>query len=367
MRRFISLSQQHALPLSALCLAITLACGGNSSSSSDSNDGGSSGGSDGSGTATASAGGVTGGGDGGDMGGDSASVNTSSGGSATRTGGTNAGGDSAATSGGTAGSSGSETGGNGGAGGLAGSGGTSSTGAVGTLGEPCDAPGQLACAGHNQKLTLVCGSSGDWETNETCGEAEFCDTAEGANAGICRMPTGACSERTTDDQFCLEGDVHTCAPDGLDPTLKEDCVIRCESGSCINDSEPCPEGNVINCDAACGDTTACSREITDVVLQDIGDVLVFRTSSYEEAVADDCAIASFALLFGSGYRNVRATVTAPWLVTFDGEGALQCGLQGGSQCDVFLNPDAVWVYTEDPTATPANLVLEYVEPGGTCP
>ncbi len=38
--------------------------------------------------------------------------------------------------------------------------------AVGTLGAPCDKPGTLACAGHAQKLQLLC--DGTWKSNGVC-------------------------------------------------------------------------------------------------------------------------------------------------------------------------------------------------------
>jgi len=364
------------------------ACGGSSSSNSDDSN------SSASSNDSSSAGGA--GGNGGTSGSDGASttdatntaatsatttanVGGSGGTSAITTGGAGGtGGTTATSSGGAGGTSdaggtaggGSAAGGTsstGGSGGTAGSGGTGPTGVIGVLGDPCDEPGQLACAGNHQKLTVVCGGDGEWEVNETCGELEYCDSKPGASAGICRVPVEECAAGEVDAPVCYQGDLHSCAPDGIEPALVEDCVVRCEDGACIDEVEPCPEGDVLNCDPACGDTSECFPGIDDVVIEDVGDVLVFRTAGYADAVDDDCTTAVHALFFGNGYRRVMATVAPPWRVIFDGDGALECGLGGGEQCAVSVSPNVLWIYTDDASATPSNVTLQYVYPDAACP
>jgi hypothetical protein len=102
---------------------------------------------------------------------------------------------------------------------------------VGTLGEPCDAPGTLACAGNHQKLTVVCGGDGEWETNQTCGATEFCDSVEGDTTGLCLEPEAECEGREPDDTICVDGNVYSCAPDGIRPWLSEICTGFCEDGA----------------------------------------------------------------------------------------------------------------------------------------
>jgi len=357
------------------------ACGGNSSSNSDdsssADSAGGTGGNDSTGGAGGSGGGNTAsstntattsanstGGSGADATSDdgTASMTVTSSGGAGGTGGVAG---TSGDSGGTSSSGGSSD--SGGSGGTSGSGGTEATGVIGVLGEPCDSPGELACAGNHQKLTVVCGGDGEWEVNETCGELEYCDSKPGANAGVCRAPAAECATGEVDAHLCYQGDLHNCAPDGIEPMLVEDCVVRCEGGACINEVEPCPTGDVLNCDPECGDTSDCFPGIDDVVIENLGDILVFRTADYANAVDDDCTTAAYALVFGNGYRRVKATVARPWRVTFDGDGALECAFGGGEQCAVSVSPNAVWIYTDDPSAKPSNVTLEYVYPDAECP
>jgi len=355
---------KHSLFLAFASAAFAVAaCGASNSSSSDestsSNSTSRSGGAGGTGGSTSAGNTVN------TTSAATSSVGGSGGTDTTTTGG--AGGSATTSDGGTGGTSGAAgADGSSDSGGAGGSGGSGSSGAVGVLGEPCDSPGELACAGNNQKLTVVCGGDGEWEVNQTCAETEYCDSRDGANAGLCRVPVEECASSELDARFCYQGDVHTCAPDGLESALVEDCDVRCEAGACV-DVEPCPVGDVLNCDPKCGDISDCFPEIGDVVIESLGDILIFRTAGYADAVDEDCPIAAYALIFGNGFRRVKATVAAPWRVTFDGDGALECALGGDEQCAISLNPNAVWIHTDDPSATPSNVTLEYVYPDAECP
>jgi len=91
--------------------------------------------------------------------------------------------------------------------------------AVGTLGSPCDRPGALACAGHAQKLQLIC-DGGVWKTNGVCPGAQICDTRPGPTAGSCQDPDPACIGKKANESFCDGAVRRTCGPDLLSSTTE---------------------------------------------------------------------------------------------------------------------------------------------------
>lgn len=265
----------------------------------------------------------------------------------------------------------------GGSDGAGGTGGSESTGAVGALGATCDSPGALSCAGNHQKLTLVCGGDGEWEVNQTCGSTEFCDSAKGSTAGVCVESSVECAGRAPDEPFCFEEDLHDCDPDGIRPTLVEDCVIECsERGAeaiCINELEPCPapELQAFNCDRECGTLYAtCGSGVgPQWVPGDVGDAMIFRAGGYDEAweCAKNEAFHSYALHVSpqNGPRFIRGRVAAPWRLWL---GFCEDGSAAPEQCFV-QEVDAgrsLYVGTNDPNATAATVVFEVVPQGTTC-
>jgi hypothetical protein len=130
-------------------------------------------------------------------------------------------------------SSGGTDSGRGGAGARAGTGGGSdATGGVGgggqggggeeppdfpTLGEPCETPGELACAGPAALQTLLCDGQ-SWIANQTCSEYERCDR----RIGTCGVM--ACERAGT---YCAgTGMLRSCGPD-LVTVIDEPCILGC--------------------------------------------------------------------------------------------------------------------------------------------
>jgi hypothetical protein len=140
------------------------------------------------------------------------------------------------------------TGGTGGQAGSGGGGTAGTSGEVGVLGESCDPPGRLACAGNHQKLTLLCNQFGLWQQNETCDAGEFCSTMAGADAGICRTPAEDCAARGPDTVFCDGKSLRQCDADGLASALVEECQNECIDNAC---SDRCLENQLMNCSDFC--------------------------------------------------------------------------------------------------------------------
>jgi len=103
--------------------------------------------------------------------------------------------------------------------------------AVGTLGSPCDKPGALACAGHAQKLQLLC-DGGVWKSNGVCPGAQICDTRPGPTAGSCQDPDPKCVGKKPNESFCEGAVRRTCGPDLLSSTI-ETCTSadHCAQGT----------------------------------------------------------------------------------------------------------------------------------------
>jgi hypothetical protein len=139
----------------------------------------------------------------------------------------------------------------GGGSGTAGSGGGGTAGVsgeVGVLGASCDPPGRFACAGNHQKLTLVCNQFGVWQQNETCTAGEFCASAPGEDAGLCKTPADDCAERGPDAAFCDGKAVRRCDADGLASSVVEECPNECVDNAC---SDRCLDHQLMNCSDFC--------------------------------------------------------------------------------------------------------------------
>jgi formylglycine-generating enzyme required for sulfatase activity len=106
---------------------------------------------------------------------------------------------------------------------------------LGTLDAPCGNPGALACAGHAQRLQLLC-EGGVWKGNGTCPSGQHCDSREGANQGLCEPAIEACQGQPVDTKVCQANNVVLCSLDEVSASIAEECHL-CDSGSCT-----CPVG-----------------------------------------------------------------------------------------------------------------------------
>ncbi len=184
------------------------------------------------------------------------------------------GGNSSAGGSSAAGAGGSETGGSG-SGGDAGAatGGTGSGGEVqlpeGTaeLGSACDQPGELACAGTFQKLTLLCGASGVWEQNTTCAGDQVCDSSPGQNQGTCQDQAVECADREPGDSWCEGPLLQRCSADNVHVEDGETCERGCHEGSCNEVADSCAVdgAEVTYCSYDCGEPEqSCDAEHLDL-------------------------------------------------------------------------------------------------------
>ena len=383
--------QSHSLTLvHALAASLALACGGNSSKSKDSGAGegtstGSGGGAASSGiggtggTGGTSGGNVsTGGGDGGSGGSSSNGGGSSNGGASATSGGGNGGvggGDRVASTGSGAAAG---AGAGGGSGGTGGSGGSESTGVIGILGDPCDSPGQLACAGNHQKLTLVCGPDGMWETNQICEASEFCDSTPGSNAGTCSEQHSQCTNRQPGEHFCEANTEMECGPDTVTVEVYEECSGICVEGTCDNDTNRCPEGNYVDCSGDCTESLGvCMDCPARIALSMPDDGLTIRLPAYEDACSFTCGSELRGAVFSGRSvpfgQRFRVQSQLPWRV-FAGSGLpdaqAPCSTTPGSTCAVVESNDEslyFFVFTDDPSAGVRNVLIEPVDQEATCP
>ncbi len=385
-KRLASLS----LAFAGTALAV-VACGGSSSSSKDTSDTSASTG----GAGDTGGGGVTdAGGTSGTSGTSIGNTNTTAATSASNTMAGDAGGSggTSSTAGGTGGSAAATGGGAGGtsgaagetatsdSGGTAGSGGTGPTGVIGVLGEPCDSPGQLACAGNHQKLTVVCGGDGEWQVNETCGATEFCDSSEGPTTGLCIEPAEGCAGREPGELVCGGASVVTCDVDGLRTIVVEECTTPCVEGACADTGAPCPDEEFVNCSRQCGDFECLESEEgcvqgqpLDAYLEDVGDSVIVRTASYGdlcERAGERCGEEVRAMPVGAFNVRLRCTVEAPWGIITEARLAEDACAER-LPCEIVevadVSSTVAYVETSDPTAGAANVLVEVVDEEATCP
>src|SRR4051812_3053243 len=73
--------------------------------------------------------------------------------------------------------------------------------AIGELGAPCAPSGSLSCAGHAQKIRLLCDQS-IWVSNGTCPGDQICDTRVGSMSGTCQEIDPVCVGKIPGEAFC---------------------------------------------------------------------------------------------------------------------------------------------------------------------
>lgn len=83
-------------------------------------------------------------------------------------------------------------------------------GSVAQAGQPCEAQGTLACAGHAQGGVLECAAETcTWTSTQGCSGGYLCDSAD----AVCRAPVAACIGHQPGDVVCDGPDRHVCGPD----------------------------------------------------------------------------------------------------------------------------------------------------------
>ena len=302
------------------------------------------------------------------------SGNSTVGGSANIAGG--AGGGEAGGGGLSLGGSGTAVGGSSAVGGTQGAGGSSVVAATGTLGQPCSTPGALACNGINQKLTLVCGASNTWQTNQTCNNAtQVCDPRPGSTAGTCQSPDPECLANSPGVLFCKNGVGYACDAWGMTSVPQDSCFACLDTG-CVA-ATGCPSGsNVHSCASTCPpfDSTVCasgsatSASLYAALTTDAGYVqsAIIHVPGYS-ALGTSCGTNRRFWILDAPLTtvDVRVRVPAGWFVVamYPGDTIVSsiCLAAGTAQCLV-ANPaggaSRLVVYTDNPSANETNISVE---------
>ena len=109
---------------------------------------------------------------------------------------------------------------------------------IGAIGQPCEPPNALSCAGHAQKLVLYCDPTTNlWQALQSCSGQQLCDTRPGAMQGSCQEPEPLCVGQTPGAVVCDGSTLITCGPDLVTAT-REDCPNVCEAGACVGGCHP---------------------------------------------------------------------------------------------------------------------------------
>ena len=128
------------------------------------------------------------------------------------------------------------------------------TSGLATLGTPCCTPGELACAGHAQKLVLVCDPrSKRWSALQSCSGQTLCDTRTGLNQGSCQPIEPICAGSTPGSKVCDGKVLVECGPDLVtsEPTT---CTHACDEGRCVGGCTPESRRCNINTPQVCDGT-----------------------------------------------------------------------------------------------------------------
>jgi len=109
---------------------------------------------------------------------------------------------------------------------------------LGANGEPCCTPNELACAGHAQKLVLICDPKTlEWSALQSCSGNQLCDTSIGVNQGSCQDPIALCVGKQPGDKVCDGTDSMMCGPDLVTVTTTT-CQYACQDGECLGACAP---------------------------------------------------------------------------------------------------------------------------------
>jgi hypothetical protein len=215
-----------------------------------------------------------------------------------------------------------------GSGGQSGTAGNGSAGMVGVLGTACSPPGDLACAGNHQKLTVLCGGNGTWQPNQTCGTDSFCDSTPGSNVGTCQPVAPGC-EDGPGTTFCDDQDpaqLVTCSADAVSTTT-EPCAVGTCRGAICQEPPACPVWSDFERSASCtpecpgaliectGSSSSCIRDYVGLALLP-DNKAVIRTMWAQDTcrVCDGTprAILDVSISLLNAGRALRVTVPPPW-------------------------------------------------------
>jgi formylglycine-generating enzyme required for sulfatase activity len=124
--------------------------------------------------------------------------------------------------------------------------------AMGSIGAPCCKASALACAGHAQKVVLICNpTSMTWSALQACSGNQLCDTRPGGNQGSCQDPAAPCVGRVPGDTLC-EGNKQVACGDDLLTVTETDCEFVCKdglcTGGCKKDAKQCKDLVPQTCD-----------------------------------------------------------------------------------------------------------------------
>lgn len=109
---------------------------------------------------------------------------------------------------------------------------------VESVGEACCTASELACAGHAQKLVVICDAATmQWLAFEACTGQMLCDTQAGMNQGSCQPVEPLCVGSSPGDRVCDGNASVECGPD-LVTSIETACTYACESGACTGNCMP---------------------------------------------------------------------------------------------------------------------------------
>ena len=109
---------------------------------------------------------------------------------------------------------------------------------LGTIGEGCCTAGESVCAGHAQKIVLICDpSSMTWMALQACSGQMLCDSAPGMNQGTCQDVVPICVGQEPGANLCEGGVAVECGPD-LVTSEETICTSACEGGECVGVCTP---------------------------------------------------------------------------------------------------------------------------------
>jgi formylglycine-generating enzyme len=109
---------------------------------------------------------------------------------------------------------------------------------VATIGQRCCVSQALACAGHAQKLVLICDPrTSEWGPLQSCSGQLLCDTSAGVNRGSCQDPVAACVGMSPGEKICVANDLVECGLDLVTSTATS-CAAACANGECQGKCTP---------------------------------------------------------------------------------------------------------------------------------
>jgi hypothetical protein len=271
--------------------------------------------------------------------------------------------------GGSAGQAGGSAGQGGGTAGQNGAAGTGTAGMVGVLGTQCSPPGALACAGNHQKLTVLCGGSGMWEANQTCGADLYCDSTPGPTVGLCTPVAEGC-DAGPGTVFCSDDEkqIVTCGPDAVTKS-EVACDGACHRGVCRDDRDVCLDWDDYEygtaCAKDCGEPVSTGnwcpfREEDGCYSSVIGVVpgLVRTPWSDDVCSCESVEGRTMVLVLQPQSMYSRVTVSPPWSIGSCGQDAQHC---------LVVDYAFVELWTPSLDAGPVNIIVEEVGPQATCP